>query len=946
MKSILIICTTLLFSVSVSTQDIKCFLSGPNINTVTISALSACGKYFSGTVNGATNYTDVYSCVSGNSRVGGESIFYFDDVIEGTYTFKIDGFATDLDLFILSSCDESTCLTNAGARRSSGRSESVTVDLANGQNVYIVVDGKFVSSAVFTLEISCDGGICDKLTPISCGYIAHENNYISGRHATNVINSHSGCGGGSYPLPEVAYYLNTYKSSPITIDLVPESRVDLDLFVYDDCHGSLSNCLGASNRSPWGESIYLSSGGNGGNVIIVVDGKTQSGHFDLAVTCGEPCDNRPTKIGCNTVINSTTRRKSNNASYYGCDPYNNKGQNWGPEEVFEINLDDTYDMDITLKIKGKHDLNLYLLGRKCDPYSCIEGSKSDNPGQPERIKKRLRKGKYYIVVEGYRGDAADYTLSVSGCGCIIEDALECGKPIKGTLNNGKNSVTSINGDCFIKEVQLPNEDLTYSFIAKEDGYYSFVLSGMKRGMDLFVTRDCNDPNACVGSSTLSGTDTDIVNVEMMKDEQVLILVDGLVNYANSDFNLEVICADKVPDEPNDDDHDNGEDDDDNGDDDNEPTEIDVPVLLCGENYSGTTLEKPSIYRKGDYTCFISSLDFRGGEELVRIEKENDNDVLVLHMFHGEKSLENLSMFIMDSTMSEVNNCKGLNFKVDKSIGNGKVIGEYFTDGDNLLPAGTYYAVLDGYNSRVASDFTLTSTCSALDCEAIVGLPCGESFIAEFTDSSFNGESIYRSDTEVFVGYTGGENIYSFCLDSAMSIDVTIYGIQEIEGYSGDLDMFLMENVCSKDKKVIAHSRNKGTVDENIKVNLNAGEYYIVIDGWNGSRATFSFRNDTCYAATCGKRKKAATIKDKTDFGSVLTISPNPFTDLMNLFYKPLNGSTFTLSLFDSTGKIIASQKRRSGKSEISTLFPSDQKGIFYIQIIDGNIVKSKKIVRL
>ena len=155
-------------------------------------------------------------------------------------------------------------------------------------------------------------------------------------------------------------------------------------------------CLGKSNSSPWGESVYLASGGSGNTIYPVVDSKSQSGYYDIAVTCGKPCDKKPIKIGCNTVIHSTTKGKSNNASYYGCDPFSNKGQNWGPEVVYEINLDDTYDIDIRLDIKGNSDLNLYLLQSNCDPGSCIEGSKREAKGGKEQIKERLRKGKPMI----------------------------------------------------------------------------------------------------------------------------------------------------------------------------------------------------------------------------------------------------------------------------------------------------------------------------------------------------------------------------------------------------------------------------------------------------------------------------------------------------------------------------------------------------------------------
>ena len=932
MRNTLILVTFFIINQSVYSQDMRCFTSGADTNTKTISALTSCGKYFWGSVDGVVSYTDTYNCGSGNQWIGGESIFYFKDVVKGRYTFKIEGFATDLDLFILSGCDENMCLTSKGSQGSSGVEESVSIDLEDGENVYIVIDGKFVSSADFSLKITCEG-FCDDLRSISCGSARKHSNYSYS--SSNDINSHLDCGEGSYSQPDVGYSVKTFGNSPITIDLVPHHSIDLDLFVYDDCGGKLSNCLGKSASSPWGESVYLASGGSGDYIYPVVDGKSQSGNYDIAVTCGSPCDTRPIKIGCNALIHSTTKGKSNNASYYSSDPYGNKGQNWGPEEVYEINLDDTYEMDIRLDIHGSEDLNLYLLESHCDPGSCIRGSKRNYGGGVEQIKETLSKGRYYIVVEGYRGASSDFTLSLTGCGCIIENVLVCGEPMEGTLKNGTNNFTTLDGDCFTYKLDLPSEDLIYSFIAKEDGYYSFMLYGMDHAMDLFLTDDCKDPTHCLGGSTRIGINTDIVNIQMNKGEQVFALVDGLIDARNSDFFIEVICADE----------DMGPGEDDPSDED-EPSEDIIPTLGCGETFNGTTEEKKSVYRKGDYTCFISSLDFNGGEELVRFQKEDDDDVLVVHMFHGQKSLENLSMFIMDSTMNEVENCKGLNFRGDKTLGNGSVIGEYFTDKDNLLPAGTYYAVLDGYNSRVASDFTLTTSCSFIDCDSIVGLPCGESLVAESTENSFNGESMYYGDQEIYVGYTGGENIYSFCLDSAASIDVDIYGLKAIDGYSADLDVFLVENICSDDKRVVASSRNRGAEDENLSVDLKAGEYYIIVDGWNGARATFSFRNDVCYAADCGKSKKLRVYSKNLETEGAFQVYPNPFTNQIKLSYDPVNEDNYLISLYNISGELLISEKSIGGNIDISDWFESESSGVFYLQIMDGSIVRGQKLIKM
>ena len=152
---------------SISAQDLSCITAGAGKNTETISVTTSCGQYFGRSLDGLASHNDDYSCTTGNSWIGAEYIFQVIDVVKGNYTFSISGFATDLDLFVLSACDESMCLSADGARKSSGREESVTLDLNVGQNVYIVIDGKFVNNASFTFTLTCASDICNDFNSIS-----------------------------------------------------------------------------------------------------------------------------------------------------------------------------------------------------------------------------------------------------------------------------------------------------------------------------------------------------------------------------------------------------------------------------------------------------------------------------------------------------------------------------------------------------------------------------------------------------------------------------------------------------------------------------------------------------------------------------------------------------------------------------------------------------------
>ncbi len=960
---------------SISAQDLSCITAGAGKNTETISVTTSCGQHFGRSLDGLASHNDDYSCTTGNSWIGAEYIFQVIDVVKGNYTFSISGFATDLDLFVLSACDESMCLSADGVRKSSGREESVNMDLNDGQNVYIVIDGKFVNNAAFTFTLTCASDICKDFNSISCGSVAQASNTSYDNRATDKVDDHPSCGASSYKQHEVIYQLKTSKS-PITVDLHPLDKKDIDLFVYDDCVSGLSNCLATGILSPRDESVFLASGGTDSEIFVVVDGKTNpvsfptSGTYKLAITCGEPCDQKATKINCNSITHATTKGKANNASYYSCDGAHNKGHNWGPEALFEFELDDSYDIEIGLEILSNSDLNLYLLKSNCSVTSCLASSKSTHPGAPEKIKKKLSKGKYIVVVEGFRGHSADFILSLFGCGCRIDGEIKCNMAINGTLVGATNSFNAIEGDCFSQEVELKNEDRLYYFTAPEAGTYVFALSGFTYDMDLFLTKDCADPQACITRSAKVGTAPETIEVFLNKGEQVIAAVDGIIDYQNSKFTLEVVCQDNGSDEDEEDNEDqendenNGENgngeggNEDEGEDENDQAKSDT--LFCGQSINGSTIGMPSDFGRADHTCFVSYSDFAGGESIIQFEKDSDDDILSLHVFHGESGHENLSLFVRDEEYKEVVNCKGLNFRADKTIRNGESIGEFYTDRDDPLPAGTYYAVLDGYSKRVASDFELALTCSDLDCTSALGLPCGEALVPESTEVATNNESIYSFKDDLFVGYTGGENIYSFCLDSAQEVEITLYGLFEIEGFGSDLDMFLFQHICNGDRKMLAYSRNEGIMDEKIRVLLESGEYQLVVDGWRGSRATYSLRVSDCFATYCGKAHGKIASKSMVEPDRMQTefnVFPNPFGDQIFLEINRTasapsivtpSGTYIEIKLYDYLGRLLNTRMLPgTGHStfEISDLFPQGSKGVFMLQLIQSEEKFVKNVVK-
>ncbi len=126
---------------------------------------------------------------------------------------------------------------------------------------------------------------------------------------------------------------------------------------------------------------------------------------------GEPvgrqvvCAGRPS-VGCGTAITDSTYGYPSNVDFYDCVSWNESG----PEAVYRLVVPaDGAEVTATVLSHGPADLDLFLLD-ECDENTCIDHGETS-------ITRTLNAGYYYLVVDGYQGDAGAFDLSVT-CGGI------------------------------------------------------------------------------------------------------------------------------------------------------------------------------------------------------------------------------------------------------------------------------------------------------------------------------------------------------------------------------------------------------------------------------------------------------------------------------------------------------------------------------------------------
>lgn len=121
-----------------------------------------CGNTYNGTNVGAPNNVQAYSCV-GWTESGGEVVFTLE--LDNCYavTAQIVPDGCDLDVFILSACDEAECLTYGDT--------SATTDCLEPGTYYIVVDGYSAAECPFTLTVTCEPCECPEVPCCPYDYV-------------------------------------------------------------------------------------------------------------------------------------------------------------------------------------------------------------------------------------------------------------------------------------------------------------------------------------------------------------------------------------------------------------------------------------------------------------------------------------------------------------------------------------------------------------------------------------------------------------------------------------------------------------------------------------------------------------------------------------------------------------------------------------------------------
>jgi hypothetical protein len=244
----------------------------------TYAVYAPCGYYeVNNNGNGAANVT-YYSCV-GYAETGPEMVYevYLD--ADYTVTIEVNYYnpgTQDLDLFLMTACDENTCIDYSG---SVSGYEVITANLTAG-TYYVTVDGYNGSVDDYDITITCEGAVppppgdtCDDPLDLACGdiYIVtdtcpYNNDYDPG--AGNPCTGYSAAG------LDYVYALTIPDGGYIDLEF-SEDGYDGSIYLITDCDDIVGTCLSGDDCYPWpcvDYIYYMNTTGSDVDAYLIIDG--------------------------------------------------------------------------------------------------------------------------------------------------------------------------------------------------------------------------------------------------------------------------------------------------------------------------------------------------------------------------------------------------------------------------------------------------------------------------------------------------------------------------------------------------------------------------------------------------------------------------------------------------------------------------------------------------
>jgi hypothetical protein len=253
--------------------------------------LLQCGAVVDSSNAGASNAVSQYGCVTFDES-GGEVVYRLELTSFTEVDLRLTGMTADLDMFLLSACDASSCM-----RSSTGvSSERIVACIAPG-TYYLVVDGFAGQTSDFRPEMFCTP--CTPCAPAvpndDCGAATKIPSYGE----TQILTGSTCCARDDYHGDSCTGFLALGLDVSYRVDLPPGCSIaatlrdgadgknmDLSVYLVSSCFDPRGSCVAGSDSNTIGAESFSYTSEEGGSYYLMVDsfGNQSCGDYELEIT--------------------------------------------------------------------------------------------------------------------------------------------------------------------------------------------------------------------------------------------------------------------------------------------------------------------------------------------------------------------------------------------------------------------------------------------------------------------------------------------------------------------------------------------------------------------------------------------------------------------------------------------------------------------------------------
>lgn len=225
-------------------------------------------------------------------------------------------------------------------------------------------------------------------------------------------------GGGN----DVVYSFTPAATGVYVIGATPTDPVDLSLYVITDCSNPASTCIAGANSAGFNRGEFVAPTlTSGTRYFIVVDTPNPdaaAGGFHFSLRRGLPSNDT---CGTANVIDTSRLPFLASGTTFGAvndvDPgtscFTSPLSTRGPDVVYQFTPADTQLYIIDVVPAGDYDTSVYVTTDCSTIPNCISADVG-GAGATEEIRHSLTAGTtYFIVVDGFSGDAGDFNISLT-----------------------------------------------------------------------------------------------------------------------------------------------------------------------------------------------------------------------------------------------------------------------------------------------------------------------------------------------------------------------------------------------------------------------------------------------------------------------------------------------------------------------------------------------------